>query len=126
LGYVNIPVAIGQALGAKITGWYYGSHGEKATLAMRYLVEHTKFGASRGLWDGDVDHLASHLGIARSEAIQILSREIGQDPSALNELLWATYQPYRIWLFFAAAGVASLVGMLVFARMSRKWGHLNV
>ena len=48
-----IPVALGQALGAKLAGWQYGRNGEKATLALKYLAEKTeRHGA--GTWDGDI------------------------------------------------------------------------
>src|SRR5262249_49684131 len=62
LGYVNIPIAIGQALGAKLAGWQYGMNGEKATLAMKYLAQKTEHHAG-GVWDGNVDHLADFVGV---------------------------------------------------------------
>ena len=39
LGYANIPMGLGQAIGAGMAGWLYGRFGEKATLALRYLME---------------------------------------------------------------------------------------
>ena len=56
LGYVNIPIAIGQAIGAKIAGWQYGTYGEKAMLSLRYLAEKTNF-AHGNAWNGDVSTL---------------------------------------------------------------------
>jgi len=56
LGYVNIPVALGQSVGAKIAAWQYGNYGEKAMLSLRYLVEKTPFVQGRS-WDGDVNTL---------------------------------------------------------------------
>ena len=49
LGYVNIPVALGQALGAKLAGWQYGRNGEKATLSLKYLAEKTDHHGARRL-----------------------------------------------------------------------------
>src|SRR5262249_28215911 len=60
LGYVNIPVAIGQASGAKIVGTLYGSWGEKANLALKYLAEKTEHHGP-GTWDGNMDTLATFV-----------------------------------------------------------------
>jgi hypothetical protein len=62
LGYVNIPVALGQGLGAKLAGWQYGRNGEKAILSLRYLAENTDHHRP-GVWDGNVDHLVDFVGV---------------------------------------------------------------
>jgi len=130
LGYVNIPVAIGQALGAKIVGALYGTHGEKATLALRYLAEKTNYVQSQrpgsGPWDGNFEHLAAYVGIDRSKAADTLASVLGTDGHAVNQLLWDTYKPYQVWLPFAAVGLCSLIGMLVFSRMSKRWQEMDV
>ena len=38
LGYVNIPVGVGVYAGSKIAGHVYGHYGEKAVLALKYLL----------------------------------------------------------------------------------------
>lgn len=125
LGYVNIPVAIGPAIGAKIVGALYGTYGEKATLSLRYLVEKTGFTAGR-VWDGDVSTLEAVAGIERKAAFATLVKELGQDPSAVNELLWTTYRPYQVWYPFAVIGFCSLVGIIVFSQVSKRWKHMDV
>ncbi|MEZ4263841.1 MAG: MFS transporter [Polyangiaceae bacterium] len=125
LGYVNIPIAIGQAAGAKLAGALYAEKGEKAVLAMRYLAERTPFGAAKGSWDGNVASLPSFLGIERTAAFAKLTAELGQDPNQVNQLLWDTYHPYQVWFPFAAVGFAALLGTLVFARMSRRWADMD-
>ncbi len=125
LGYVNIPIAIGQALGAKLGGWQYGNHGEKAILAMRYLAEKTEHHGP-GTWDGDVDHLASFTGVKRTEAFEALTTELGRDASSVTDLLWTTYEPYRVWYWFSAVGLASLLGLLAFSQISKRWKDLDV
>ncbi|WP_146646691.1 MFS transporter [Labilithrix luteola] len=122
LGYVNIPVAIGAAAGAKVVAALYG---EKATLALRYLAEKTDHHGA-GNWDGNADHLAAFVGVQRTSAVETLCNVLGQSPNAVNQLLWDTYKPYQIWYVFGAAGLCSLIGMLVFSRMSRKWQDLDV
>lgn len=119
LGYVNIPVAIGQAAGAKIAGALYGSRGERATLALRYLAEKTSYVQGKGAWDGSVESLASYTGVARTDAAKTLATVLGTDARGVNALLWSTYEPYAIWYPFAAAGACALVGMVLFSYVTR-------
>jgi dipeptide/tripeptide permease len=125
LGYVNIPVAIGPAIGAKIVGAVYGTHGEKATLALKYLAEKTDHHGP-GAWNGNVEQLATYVGVERKDAVATLVKVLGQDASAINQLLWDTYHPYQVWYAFAAVGFCSLVGMLVFSQVSKRWKDLDV
>jgi MFS family permease len=125
LGYVNIPVAIGQAGGAKLVGSLYGSWGEKANLALRYLAEKTDHHGP-GTWDGNFDSLPTFVGVSRNEAATTLAKVLGQDAHAVNQLLWDTYHPARIWYAFGAVGLCSLVGIILFARASKRWQDMNV
>lgn len=125
LGYVNIPVAIGQALGAKLAGWQYGRNGEKATLALRYLAEKTDHHAP-GTWDGNIEHLAEFVGVKRTAAFDTLTSTLGQEPNAVNDLLWTTYKPYQVWYWFSAVGVTALAGIIVFSHVSKRWKDLDV
>lgn len=125
LGYVNIPVAIGQAMGAKIAGWQYGTYGEKAMLSLRYLVEKTNYAQGRA-WNGDTSTLEAAAGVERKVAFATLVKELGQDPSAVNQMLWTTYRPYQVWYPFALAGLCSLVGLIVFSQLSKRWKDMNV
>jgi POT family proton-dependent oligopeptide transporter len=130
LGYVNIPVALGQFLGATIAGRYYGKNGEKAALSLRYLVEKTDYMAKThpeaGAWDGNVASLEKLTGIGRKDAFNTLVKFTGDDAKHMNDVLWNEYHPYTIWYIFAAIGFASLIGMLVYARMSRRWKEMDV
>jgi hypothetical protein len=125
LGYVNIPVAIGQSVGAKIAAWQYGNYGEKAMLSLRYLVEKTSYAQGR-TWNGDVDALEAVAGVERKVAFATLVKELGQDPNAVNQLLWTTYRPYQVWYPFAIIGVCSLLGILTFSQVSKRWKDMDV
>ena len=122
---MNIPVALGQGLGAKLGGWRYGSHGEKAILALRYLAEKTDHHAP-GVWDGNVEHLAEFTGVKRTAAFETLTHALNQDAGSVTDLLWTTYHPYEVWYWFSAVGLFSFVGVIVFARVSRRWKDLDV
>jgi MFS family permease len=127
LGYVNIPVGIGQGLGAKISGFFYGNYGEKAVLSQRYLAEHTDFLSRQGrpAWDGDIATLTETLGVERPGAYAALREELNEDGPSVTRLLWNTYAPYSIWYIFAAVGIASLVGLVLYSQRAKRWGTLN-
>ena len=128
LGYVNIPVGIGGFIGSLMAGHLYGTMGEKATLSLRYLAEKTSYLKDKGLsaWNGDVSTLESTVGIERGSAYDTLKEYLNQDGAAVTQLLWDTYQPYQIWYYFAAIGVASIFGLLVFNKMAKKWKGMDV
>jgi dipeptide/tripeptide permease len=126
LGYINIPTAVGPAIGAQIVGSVYPKTGERAQLALRYLAEKTDFVKGKGAWDGDMATVAQYVGVKRPDALKTMQEVTGLDASGCTRLLWDTYHPYTIWYWFAAIGVASLVAMMIFARMSRRWKDLDV
>lgn len=122
LGYVNIPVGIGVFVGSWIAGEVYGRFGEKATLALRYLVEKTP-GAT---WTGDVGAAEKLLGVTRPKAMEKLMEVTQLDPSAATRLLWDTYDPqFYVWLPFAAIGVVSAIALIIFAQMAKRWKDMN-
>jgi MFS family permease len=126
LGYANIPVGIGGAIGAKLTGYLYGHYGEKATLALRYLAEQTEFGAARH-WDGQISSLEATLEIDRSGAMAKLQDVLTLDAPATTQLLWETYHPqYHFWIPILAIGLLSIVGFAIFGRRAEKWADMNV
>ena len=46
--------------------------------------------------------------------------------NAVNQLLWTTYRPYQVWYPFAFIGLCSLVGIIVFSQVSKRWKDMNV
>ena len=126
LGYANIPVGIGGAIGAKLTGYLYGHYGEKATLALRYLAERTEFGAGRH-WNGQIASLEATLGIDRSGAVDQLQDVLGIDASAATQLLWETYHPqYHFWIPILAIGLVSILWFAVYSHRAERWADMNV
>jgi MFS family permease len=126
LGYANIPMGLGQGIGAAIAGWLYHHHGEKATLALRYLMEHTPLGQGKS-WDGDVGHLSEALGVSREQAFSTMQETLGQTGPQVTSLLWETYHPqYYVWIPFASIGVVAVVALAVYGRLARRWSEMNV
>lgn len=124
LGYVNIPIAIGQTAGAKISGWQYGAHGERAMLSLRYMAENHLAGS--GTWDGDPAHLEAFTGVARKDAYVNLVTALGKNANEVNQLLWTTYRPYQVWYPFVVIGFCSLAGIIAFSQVSKRWKDMNV
>ncbi len=125
LGYVNIPVGIGRMIGSKLSAYVYGHFGEKATLALKYLQQHTAVSVGNA-WDGNPTHLEAALGISRSDAMDRLCAELGKDHTAVTQLLWDTYNPqYLVWIPFAATGVICAIALAIFGHMAKKWKDMN-
>lgn len=125
LGYVNIPVGIGIFVGSNLAGYVYGHFGEKATLALKYLAQHTPFGADKN-WDGSIATLESALGVSRTEAMLKLQEIMGWDATQATKVLWDTYNPqYHVWIPFAAIGLAAIIALVIFNRMAKKWSDMN-
>lgn len=125
LGYANIPMGLGQGIGAGLGGWLYHHYGEKAILAQRYLMEHTPLGAGRP-WGGDAGSLEQALGVSRVEAFARLQSVLGQSAADATRTLWNTYHPqYFVWIPFATIGALAIVALAIYGRMARRWADMN-
>jgi MFS family permease len=125
LGYVNIPVGIGGFVGSNMAGYLYGHYGEKATLALKYLAQHTDFGMGKG-WNGSVATLESALGVSRIEAVTKLQSIVGMDGAQVTKLLWDTYHPQLyVWIPFAGIGFFAIIALIIFNQMAKKWSDMN-
>ncbi|MHC5111357.1 MAG: MFS transporter [Planctomycetota bacterium] len=106
MGYANLPVAIGWAAGAKLSGTLYEHWGSKTTLARRYLVE--QLGQSE----------ESLTGLGATEVFDLLAQHLPTDvPASMNqiaELLWRTYHPQTPWYAIAGVGLLGTIGMILF------------
>ena len=109
MGYANIPIALGWGYGSFIGGQIYERAGEKAGLALRYLSEVLQ-----------VQELPP-----RTQAFTRLTEIMGQSPAAVTQLLWEKYDPSRVWMPFAIAGLLAAVALFVFNHFARKWQDIN-
>ncbi|MFT4976813.1 MAG: MFS family permease [Myxococcota bacterium] len=107
MGYANMPVAIGWILGSIGAGAWYEEHGDKKNLAIHYME--TELGVSPDVLEA----------MPRSEVVGELAGRLGQSPMEVQRLLFELYHPERIWLLISAIGVASIVGMLIYAGVIR-------
>jgi hypothetical protein len=125
LGYVNIPIGVGVGFGSWLAGQVYGTYGEKATLALKYLLAHTSFGDGK-TWDGSIRTLEQAAGVSRTEAFAKLTEVLGTDGVTATQLLWDTYHPqYKVWIPFAAIGVIAAIALAIFGQMAKRWADMN-
>ncbi len=125
LGYVNIPVGIGGYVGSSMAGFIYGEWGEKAVLAQKYLVQHTKMGDGI-TWTGGAGKLTDLLGVPRTESFLKLQEVTGLNAVDATKLLWDTYHPqYYVWIPFAVIGIIAVIALVIFAKMAKKWSDMN-
>ncbi len=109
MGYANMPLAIGWGYGAFLGGQVYDENGDKAVLALKYLAEELKM--------QDLPE--------RSLAFKVLVTELGQSATEVTNLLWDKYNPGQVWYPFVALGLFSAMCLLVYNRLSRKWGDYD-
>jgi len=107
MGYVNFTVGIGWSVGSVIAGEMYQNGGDKIVLARRYLVE------EHGALQANVDALG------RSDVLPFFEETLGVDAWQTRELLWNAYQPYDMWQVFMWIGIASMVMILLYDRVTR-------
>ena len=109
LGYANATVGIGWAIGSKVAGHWYENEGDKVNLARRHLVD--ALGAS----DADV------AALQKTDVLPGLQERLGLDAAATRQLLWDTYEPYAMWGRFALIGLGSMLGLIVFDQVCRRY-----
>lgn len=109
MGYDAFPEAIGWVFGLKIGGFLYSNHGDKLLLAKRYMVDHLHWAK------GTVERIPPEKVLSTlTEQLHLASTQ------ETTRLLFQAYHPERIWLLFAAIGLASSIGMLFYlARRQR-------
>jgi MFS family permease len=105
MGYANVPLAVGWTSGAYVAGIIYDRIADKANLATRYLREQAHYTEP----------------IARTDAMKILQDVTHQDATQATQMLWSTYHPYTFWYLFVAIGLCSAFGMVVYARIAKRW-----
>jgi dipeptide/tripeptide permease len=103
MGYANIPQGVGWAFGSWYAGSVYDRLGDKANLALDYLAKNYNL-----------------TDVARTNAMDKLVEVTGMTHQQATNVLWDTYDPYSLWYRFAAVGLASAVGMLLYGMWVRR------
>lgn len=107
LGYINATTGIGWALGSVIAGEMYEKGGDKVNLARRYLIK-------------ELDQAeATVTAMKKTEVIPALAEKVGKDVEGVRVMLFEHYDPSFVWDKFALIGVASMIGLIIFDRVTR-------
>lgn len=107
MGYANVPLGIGWLIGSLAGGYLYENYGDRTNLARQHLV--TAFGKNA----------ETMANLPKDDVLPMLMQMSGLTRPEAIELLWNTYQPGRLWWFFASIGILSLVGLGVYDRVLR-------
>ena len=105
LGYANVPLAVGWAIWSKIGGHLYEFYADKTNLAKQVL---------RGDFQMTPDAVAA---LPKETILPLLSEKMGVSPAEVTRLLFERFHPDRIWYAFAAVGLASMLGLIVYDRI---------
>lgn len=103
MGYANMPMAIGWIPVSIGAGTWHEKQRDKKNLAMHYMETEL-----------DVPREALEK-MPRPELVPELAQRLGQTPLKVQQLLFDSHQPERVWLMISAIGVGSIVGMLLYA-----------
>ncbi len=106
LGYINATGGIGWFLGSFIAGELYETRGDKVVLARRYLVEELH------------RPVAAVEALPKDDVLPQLATALQTDLEGVRALLFDTYDPSFVWTHFALIGLASMVGLIVFDRIT--------
>lgn len=105
MGYVNFPQAIGWGFGSAIGGHMYQTYADKITLAKQHL-------ASLGMSQEAIN------AIPKAKVMETLTAKLHlASTQETTQLLFNNNHPERIWFAFAAIGIASMLGMLIYDRV---------
>ncbi|RJP82227.1 MAG: MFS transporter [Candidatus Zixiibacteriota bacterium] len=100
MGYSNIPFAIGWTLAGALSGALYAVYSDKYRFAREYLVERL----------GVDPAVAQNLD--KLEVMPTLAGLLGTDVSGATRVLWELYDPWIMWVIFAAIGAAATLAMV--------------
>jgi MFS family permease len=107
LGYINATGGIGWSLGSILAGTVYEAHGDKVVLARRYLVD------ERGVSADTV------TAMSKDDVLPHLAEALGATPIEVQTLLLNSYQPNNVWLGFTVIGVLSMIGLVIYDRITQ-------
>lgn len=110
LGYVNATVGIGWTIGSWIAGELYERTGDKVALGRRYLVDELHVDA------------AVVAKLPKTDVIPTLVEKLGTNAADVADKLWhwQAESPATVWWRFAAIGLVSMLGMVVFDQITRR------
>jgi dipeptide/tripeptide permease len=102
LGYANVPSGIGWAIGSIFAGNVYEHHGDKVNFARHWLETQGGMTAE------------AVKAIPKEKVMETLAAKMNTTIPEATTALWNMHSPQNIWLIFAAVGLVSLIGMMIY------------
>ncbi len=99
MGFMNISFALGLGGGALLGGFVFKYFAEKAYLASDYVS-----------WIYNVP--PPDL----TKSMDVLMQKTGLDYEGATKLLWNTYYPFWIWIFFICFGIIASIGLYNYSK----------
>ncbi len=127
MGTYFLPIAAANFLTDLISGDLYQDKADKLTLLFRYLKEkgihiidqttgklvtYTDEGIQ--LMDKSGQILDTKAGIKRNEILAQAAEKLHMSTAELQDVLWNTYHPGKIWRVMAIVGILTFLGLLLY------------
>jgi len=105
----------------------FGGDGEKTRyegLAERQTLIQAALSAKD--WSQTPDQTRALLRLSVPEARTRVAMEVTNSNEAATSVLWQNYHPqYKVWLPFAAIGIAAAIALAIFGQMAKRWKDMN-
>jgi len=127
MGTYFLPIAFANLLSKWISGDLYQSKSDKLTFLFKHikdkgieiidpvqnkLVTYTSEGIQLVNNSGEI--LKDKPSIKREEVIQQAAEKLHLTTEQLQNMLWNTYHPEKIWYYMAAIGILTFIGLLIY------------
>ena len=77
-------------------------------------------------WSQTPDQARALLRLSVPEARTRVAMEVNKTNEAATSVLWQNYHPqYKVWLPFAAIGIAAAIALAIFGQMAKRWADMN-
>ncbi len=127
MGTYFLPIAAANFLTGIISGGLYQKQADKITLLFKYLktkgvdiidtasgklVTYSEKGIQ--LLDENNNIITQKAGIKRDEIMKQAAEKLHISTHDLQQILWDTYHPGKIWMVMALVGIITFLGLLIY------------
>lgn len=105
MGYSFIPVFLGNVFAGFVSGNVYQSMSDKVTITKQFVEE-------KGL------QVAA--GLSTNQYFEEVARQVSMSPQELTNMLWKTYNPSAMWIVLFSIGLAAVLCLFVYDRVTRR------
>jgi MFS family permease len=100
MGCSFLPMAAGNFFAGLISGNVYQKIGDKISIVQ---IEAQKLGLQLPIISDE---------FTQNDYLNSVANHLNMNQQQLNEYLWNNYQPYNIWIIFAAIGISTVLALI--------------